>query len=137
GGGSCELVESESRLDEVMTSIHRRLGQPVLSALELRSAGLEVLPGSLVPERLPDVFPGAPVQILGRYHGSPTGGVELVARDADGSPWQCEVPPLASDSPAVTHVWARGQVRALEDRYAMGGADARTLERRIVATSLR
>jgi hypothetical protein len=137
GGGSCELVESESRLDEVMTSIHRRLGQPVLSALELRSAGLEVLPGSLVPERLPDVFPGAPVQILGRYHGSPTGGVELVARDADGSPWQCEVAPLTSDSPAVTHVWARGQVRALEDRYAMGGADARALERRIVATSLR
>src|SRR5262249_60323077 len=89
GGGSCELVESESRLDEVMTSIHRRLGQPVLSALELRSPGLEVLPGSLVPERLPDVFPGAPVQILGRYHGSPTGGVALVARDADGSPWQC------------------------------------------------
>ena len=78
-----------------------------------------------------------PVQILGRYHGRPTGNLTLLARDAAGEAWSAEVSPLASDSPAVTHVWARGQVRALEDRYAMGGTEVRALERRIVATSLR
>ena len=33
GGGSCELVESEDRLDDVMTSIRRRIGTPMLSGL--------------------------------------------------------------------------------------------------------
>src|SRR5437016_1854138 len=28
GRGSCELVESEDRLDEVMTAVHRRIGTP-------------------------------------------------------------------------------------------------------------
>ena len=38
GGGSCELVESEDRLDAVMDSIHRRIGTPVVTDVCLEPA---------------------------------------------------------------------------------------------------
>jgi Ca-activated chloride channel homolog len=52
GGGGCELVESEDRLDEVMDQMHRRIGQPVLTKLpaarrlrRVAGADLRALPG--------------------------------------------------------------------------------------------
>ncbi len=135
GGGACELVESEDRLDEVMEQVHRRVGQPVLTKLRLEPAGLRFDPESLVPGRLPDVFAGAPVQVLGRYSGQPEGAIVLGAREATGQPWQTTLAATASYSPALGAVWARGQVRKLEDRYAIERTEE--LEKRIVATSLR
>ena len=51
GGGACELVKSESRLDEVMQSIHRRIGTPLLTGLHLESQGISIEPGEVVPRR--------------------------------------------------------------------------------------
>ncbi len=135
GGGACELVESEDRLDEVMEQVHRRVGQPVLTRLRLEPAGLRFDPDSLVPDRLPDVFAGSPVQVLGRYSGQPEGALVLGGTEATGQAWQTTVAATASDCPALGAVWARGQVRKLEDRYAIERAEE--LEKRIVATSLR
>src|SRR5262249_29664189 len=61
GGGSQELVEWEARLEGVMDGLHRRIGSPVLTNLRLEPFGLEVLPGSVTPARLPDLFEGRPV----------------------------------------------------------------------------
>jgi hypothetical protein len=135
GSGTCELVESEDRLDEVMEQIHRRIGQPVLTGLRLEPAGLRFDAASLVPDRLPDVFAGAPVQILGRYSGSPEGGVALQATEANGQPWQAVVSAVVSDNPALAPLWARGQVRKLEDRHVIERRE--DLEKRIIETSLR
>lgn len=134
GGGACELVESEDRLDEVMDQVHRRIGQPVLTGLKLEPAGLRIDPASLVPDRLPDVFAGAPVQIFGRWSGAP-GGIAVQAADPAGKLWQTTVPSAPCDNPALTAAWARGQVRKLEDRYVI--ARDETLEKQIVETSLR
>jgi Ca-activated chloride channel family protein len=137
GGGYCELVESESRLDEVMDKVHRRLGAPVLSGVRLEASGLELLPGSLVPARLPDLFAGAPLFIQGRYRGAAGGSVTVRAQDAAARPWSQAVAARVQDNGAVAVVWARGHVRELEDRYAAGLGDRAGLEKEIVETSLR
>src|SRR5262249_39717187 len=49
GGGTCELVESEDRLDEVMDALNRRIGAPVLTALRLDGMRLDIMPGSMTP----------------------------------------------------------------------------------------
>src|SRR6266511_1637070 len=49
GGGACELVESEDRLDAVMERIHRRVGVPLLTDLVVEDAGLGIEPDSLTP----------------------------------------------------------------------------------------
>lgn len=136
GGGLFELVESEDRLDQVMDRMHRRIGTPVVTETALVPSGLEIQADSVVPRRLPDLFAGAPVLISGRYRGQAKGHLEVQGRDASNGRWSTSIQAHAVDNPGVTAVWARGQVRELEDLFVVkgGGAD---LEKKIVATSIR
>ncbi len=135
GGGASRLVESEERLDEVMDDVHRHLGTAVLTNLRVEPAGLAFVPGSIVPSRMPDLFAGSPLTIMGRYTGSPQGALALQARDAAGKMWQAEIKANRATSAAPATVWARGRLRDLEDRYVVANDPA--LSKEIVATSLR
>ena len=139
GGGSCELVESEDRLDAVMEVIHRRIGTPVVTDLRLvpESSGLEFLADTLVPDRPPSLFAGSPLLLMGRYLGRPAGALELRGQVPTGTMWCERVVPSVRDNPAIASAWARGQIRQLEDRYAAAAGDHTALEQTIIATSLR
>jgi Ca-activated chloride channel family protein len=136
-GGQSEVVESEDRLDEVMDKVHRHIGTPVLTGLRLEPAGLKFIPDSVVPGRMPDLFPATPLLISGRYRGDADGAIALQARDASGQMWSAEVRGRRADDSALAIVWARGRLREMEDRYVIGAGDRTALEREIVATSLR
>jgi len=139
GGSSCELVESEKRLDAVMDSVHRRIGTPVVVDVSLKpaTAGLEIMADMLVPDRPPCLFAGSPLLLLGRYRGRPDGPVEVRGKNPGGTAWREAVVPNVRDNPAIASAWARGQVRQLEDRYAAGLGNRSALEQTIIATSLR
>ncbi len=139
GGGSCELVESDARLDAVMDSIHRRINIPLLTDVQIEAgrAGIEIVAGSLVPERPPCLFAGSPLLVLGRYRGRPRDAIVVQATTREGSTWCEPVAAVVRENPAIAAAWARGQVRQLEDKYAAGLGDRQALERSIVATSLR
>jgi Ca-activated chloride channel family protein len=138
GGGSCELVESEDRLDAVMGAIHRRICAPIVTdvRLELASAGLQIVDGTLVPDRALCLFAGSPLLVMGRYRGSPRGQVELSGTTPAAVTWTDAVVPQVRDNPAIAKAWARGQVRQLEDCYAAGLGNHAALEQAIIATSL-
>jgi Ca-activated chloride channel family protein len=135
GGGLCELVESEDRLDAVMAKVHRRIGTPIATELALRPTGLELERATLAPAKLPDVYAGAPVVIFGRYRGSaPSGAAIDVEGTSLGDPLRMTV---ALTRPAQTSSWlaaswARAHIRDLEDRYAAG---ERETEAQIVRVS--
>jgi Ca-activated chloride channel homolog len=137
GGGACELVESEDRLDAVMDRVHRRIGTPVLTDLELEPAGLELEMASLAPRRPPALFVGSPLVAHGRFRGAAGGAVTVRGRDAAGRPWSATVPASGGDAVSLTATWARAHLRDLEDHYATDPVPDRELERRIVETSLR
>jgi Ca-activated chloride channel family protein len=135
GGGRCELVESEDRLDEAMDAIHRRIGAPLAYSLALRAKGLATVEDTVSPARIPDLFPGVPLVVTGRYRGSATGSLTLHGTAGEGGEWSATVTGQRREAPAVTAQWARSHLRDLEDRYA--SASAEDLEKRIVNTSLR
>lgn len=127
--GRCELVESEDRLDEAMHNIHRRIGTPVVTDLKVTQDGLALDTTTLAPTPLPDVFPGAPVVVMGRYTGPPQGAVTVT-----GLPnLQTRLTAVRSSNPALAPLWARAIIRDLEDKYVTGQT---SLEDRIVETSL-
>jgi Ca-activated chloride channel family protein len=128
--GRCELVESEDRLDEAMHNIHRRIGTPLVTELQVRQDGLAVDLTTLAPAPLPDLYPGAPVVVMGRFTGSAEGTV-LVSGQPD---WRTSVPATRSTNPALPALWARANIRDLEDQYVTGQT---SLEERIIDTSLR
>ncbi len=101
GGGACELVESEDRLDAVMASIHRRIGTPLLTGLSLEPEGLNVEPGEVVPRRLPDLFAGSPLLILGRYRGHPDGSIGVRGTDSAGLDYHESVLACLRQNPAI------------------------------------
>lgn len=139
GGGSCESVESEARLDEVMEQIHRKIGTALIADVKVKPTGLNIQPDSLVPGRLPDLFAGAPLFIFGRYQVSrePEASVIVEGRDAAGKPWTQKLQPRRHSGLAVPCVWARGRIRELEDRFAIGAGNPGLVEKQIVETSLR
>jgi Ca-activated chloride channel homolog len=135
GGGRCELVESEDRLDEATDRIHQRIGAPLLTSVALEPEGLTL--AELTPARHPAVFPGVPLVVRGRYTGSPEGAAIVVTGTTPaGEPWRERVAATAVSDSALTPVWARAHLRDLEDEYASGAGDATALEQRITRTSL-
>ncbi len=138
GGGSCELVESEDRLDEVMAKVHRRVATPVLVELSISGEGLD--PTTLAPRRLPAVFAGAPLVARVRWRGRPQPGTTLELRGRlPAGTVHVERITLDSARPgaALGAAWARAHIRDLEDQYAAAAGDPPTLEQAIVRTSLR
>ena len=114
GGGRCELVESEDRLDEAMAAIHRRIGTPLATELALRFE--QAIAGTIAPARLPDLMPGLPLVIAGRYHGSPAAAT-LASRSGA---WSATATGTRIAGPALHSTWARAHLRDLEDRYVAG-----------------
>jgi Ca-activated chloride channel family protein len=128
--GRCELVESEDRLDEAMHNIHRRIGTPLVTDLQLTQDGLAVDLATVAPTPLPDVYPGAPVVVMGRFAGAAEGAVVV-----SGQPnWRTSVTATRSANPALAALWARANIRDLEDQYVTGQT---SLEKHIIDTSLR
>jgi Ca-activated chloride channel homolog len=130
--GRYELVESEDRLDEAMTQIHRRIATPVVTDLRLAPDELAIDTESVAPAPLPDLFEGAPAVITGRYTGTPAGSITVAGND-----WRTTIAAHRSDNAGLAALWARARIRDLEDRYVIGGGDHAALEKRIVDTSLR
>lgn len=135
GGGHCELVESEDRLDEAMHAIHRRIGAPLAHSLALHAEGLNIIDDTTSPARLPDLLAGAPLVVTGRYRGGETGSLTLCGTTSDGGDWSATVAGQRHEAQAVTAQWARAHLRDLEDRYAL--VPTQDLAKRIVDTSLR
>jgi Ca-activated chloride channel family protein len=138
GGGSCDVVESEDRLDEVMDKVQRRIGNPLLTGLHLEPAGLKVESDSLVPARLPDLFPGVPLTVFGRYRGAADGQVVLQAADEAGAAVTFTAKANAGHCRGLAQVWARGRLRDLEDRWVTGEVESpQALQESMVALSLK
>jgi Ca-activated chloride channel family protein len=142
GGGLCELVESEDRLDEVMAKVHRRIGTPIATELAVHARGFDLERSWLAPAKLPDVYAGAPVVILGRYRGTaPAGAAIDIEGTTLGDPLRMTVVVAASAAGADAAVaptwlaasWARARIRDLEDSYAVSRTGE--LEQLIVRTS--
>lgn len=137
GGGYTEVVESEERLDEVLAKVHRRIATPVLTEVRVSLPGCEIEPDSQTPRRLPDLFAGTPLIVRGRFRGAAPKAAEVRAVDSVSQPWSASLEAGDALAPAVRTLWAREQVRALEDDCAIGRRDQEQLAARIVETSLK
>ncbi len=143
GRGRCELVESEDRLDEAAERIHRRISAPLVTALTITAEGLRIVPGSIAPAHLPDLLPGVPLIVAGRWQGNPEGSVIVRGATSDGTPFEQAISAAAADAAAApgTAIWARAHLRDLEDSYASltpaSHDELRHLENQITEMSLR
>ncbi|MBI4858832.1 MAG: VWA domain-containing protein [Candidatus Riflebacteria bacterium] len=136
-GGTCELVESENRLDEVMRSVHRRVAGPVLTGLTLDANALDLVPGEQTPPEGVDVFPGVPAVLRGRFRGEPVEKVTVRGTLPDGERFEELVKPVFTSDPVVTIAWAKERLRDLEHEYSVSGERDRAKAKTITEFSLK
>lgn len=113
-GGSCDVVESEDRLDGVLAKIHTQLATPVLRDIRIESPAVDWESGQ-------SIFEGVPHTVHGRRNKSEANKPLVVTgTQQDGTTWRAEIVPQLVQCSAVKSNWARGRIRSLEDRYAAG-----------------
>lgn len=143
GRGRCELVESEDRLDDALHQIHHMIRRPIVEQLQLEPLNFDLVSQSVVPARLPDLFPGSPVTIFGRHLSTESvPQLRITGVQAANSVWEQEISGQRMEDGSFLSMWGRTKVRELEDQYASAESDysrqldLTDLNEEIVQTSL-
>jgi len=137
GRGAAEIVNVRERPDEAVARLFRRLDRPVLTDLALRFEGGTAR--DLEPERLPDLFAGQPLVVVGR--AGPTAPTHAVLDGRLGSrPWRrrlaVEPAPAAPEVAVLGTLWARRRVEGLTNATPHG-IDPRAAAEEVVSLALR
>ena len=121
-GGLCQLVNNDMQLDESMTAICRRIGNPILRNLEVTGASLSEL---VYQHR--DLYAGLVTRIYGRISGCP-GQLQVSGLRGDGSTYSEQVP-VAVCQGTIKKMWARERVLQMEHAFLVGaGGHAEVLK---------
>ncbi len=102
---------TEQGVDDFITQLH----QPLLSGIEIDWGDLQV--GDVVPRRIPDLFPGRPVVVSGRFSGSEPTTIKISGK-AGGQTrsYTLDVSreDLTRSHPALASLWARAYIADIE-----------------------
>jgi len=123
GRGSVEYVAPEASVEAAMGTIVTKIRFPALVNLRIESspAGLT----DLAPGRLPDLFFGEELVVLGRYHGSATGDL-VVTGERNGRrerfATRADFRSRQDDNDYIPRLWAARRVGDLTRQIRLEGA---------------
>lgn len=122
GRGAAEIVRQGEPVDDVVARLYKRIDRPVLTDVALAWKGIEVK--ELEPTRLPDLFAGQPLVVVGKYKGSGPASVQLTGK-LGTKPFARTLMVALDDKqrdPVLGTLWARRRVAELSDFNPYGGA---------------
>jgi Ca-activated chloride channel family protein len=135
--GTTQYVEPGEDVERAVSLLAQRIHHPVLTDLEL--AGTPVTIDEIYPVRIPDVFAGESLVLLGRYRGQGAGDVVLTGRQggrAERVSQRVTFPGLESGNEALPRLWAARKIGHLTRQLWIEGESPALVEE-IRATALR
>lgn len=114
GNGATEYVTLATEPEVAAGHFYRRIDAPMMFNIELDWGGLPVV--DTYPARLPDLFAGQPLRLIGRYVGGGSGTLTIRAwRGSERIEMEVKVdlPAVEEDNAALASVWARQQINGL------------------------
>lgn len=117
GRGAAEIVREGEPVDEAVARLYKRLDRPVLTDVALKFDGVDVT--ALEPSRLPDLFAGQPLVVVGKYQAAGGAARVTLTGRLGTRPWSRTIPitlaaPSTSD-PVLGTLWARRRIAELGD----------------------
>ena len=133
GRGTVAYLGLEDSAAAVMDYYFERISRPALTDVAIDWNGLAAT--DVYPARLPDLFPGRPIVVTGKFRGTPEDvgvrgrlGADTVSFDAGAA--------RDSRQPALRSLWARLRIEDLARRQTLTGDPNGALADSIRATAL-
>ena len=131
-GGLATFISHGDDFERQADAFRRKLVHPVATDLEIEVDGVRIY--DMLPGKLPSLFHGKPIRMIGRYEGSGQGEV-TIRGTVMGRPFEqtvnFEFPELNADNPQIDRMWAWYQVQAIMAQMRLKGKSI-DLENRIV-----
>lgn len=128
-GGTRTYVKPHENLEVAVSNLYGKIASPVLGDLRLTIDKVKI--DELNPSRLPDLFRGSQVTLLGRYSGN--GPAQVVLKGEAGD--QQEVFEYSADFPRkdrkhafIPRLWATRQIGTLLDQIRLHGQNKELVE---------
>lgn len=121
-GGTRQYVKPKENLEVAVSSFFTKVSEPILVNLALKIQNIRTK--NLYPQKLPHLFRGSQLTVLGRYAGS--GKTKLVLRgDINGKKHEfsnsAKFPKQESDHQFLPALWAQRKVAYLVDEIRLNG----------------
>ena len=121
-GGTRQYVSPQENLEIAVTSFFTKVNEPVLANLALDMGHIQTK--SLYPRRLPDLFRGSQLTVLGRYETAGDTLLTLIG-DIGGEKQEfsdtAQLPEHQSDHGFLPQLWAQRKVAYLVDEVRLNG----------------
>jgi Ca-activated chloride channel family protein len=133
GRGTFTFIGSDREVQQRMGQLFEKIESPALTDIELRWP--EGLTADLALSSVPDVYYGEPVILSARLSGSARGLISLTGRSGSGY-WLRQMQlSIATPSPGVASLWARGRIDDLLDERR-AGANPDAIRQQVLALAL-
>ncbi len=123
GRGHAYYVGLSEDPDESVAAIYDKINDPYLVGIDIDWGDLDV--HDIYPSRIPDLYAGEPLVIVGQYNGSGTETVRLsgaVAGERWGQELSVTLPSREEGNDVIATLWARNKIHDLtRDMYASYG----------------
>ncbi|MBN1424527.1 VWA domain-containing protein [Candidatus Fermentibacteria bacterium] len=121
-----QYVLPDEDIEIKVSNFYAKISDPVLTDLQLEMTG-GIRPSKMTPSRLPDLFKGEQLVVLGRYAGDGDAAVTLKGM-VDGKPrtftHELKFPASATDHVFIPRLWATRRVGFLLDQIRLNGENA-------------
>ena len=120
--GAPQYVEPSEDIEVAVSSFYSKISEPVLSDLELDTGSVKVK--EVYPRKLPDLFRGSQLVVLGRYEGNGGTNIKLEGqiqgkkRDYEN---EADFPRRTSENSFIPRLWAQRKVGYLLDEIRLRG----------------
>lgn len=129
GHGAADFVPPNGNVEQTVGSLARKLRAPALVDLHVVSSPVRIV--SMEPVRLPDLFAGQELVVLGRYSGSGSGPLVIEGR-RDGQTVRVSTPveftAHDTDHEYVGTLWAARRIGALTRTMRIEGSTPERIE---------
>jgi len=138
GRGKPFYLRPDENPEETVGKFFEYVSRPSLTGVEVDFESLPVY--DFWPEKVPDLFAGRPVTLVGRYDRGGNGSITLTGWLA-GRRWEqtleVELPDEEPANPGLPLLWARKRIETLSDRLAIGDLQEDEAKERITELGLR
>jgi len=117
GRGAVAYLGPNDSAAEIMQNFFQRISHPALTDINVDWGAMQV--SQIFPAQIPDLFPGRPVILTGRFNGNGTTGIRVTGNRAN-TPVQLEIPANTENvdvaNKSLPNVWARMKIAELANQ---------------------